>query len=246
MKTPPRRDLELNELGWWGKWAKLEWLGKDAYLLSSKEFPETFYNRGGLLSCGSVASLRPLEGRLSALGARPALMVFDSCRGAARALASSGYRKEDTMTVMASASSAAGEAGVETGRAKSARAWAEAYLKAFYGELSLLPTVLRIVRQLMQNDRTTILEARLEGRAAGTLAAYRTGGLLGVYCVGTTPGFRGRGAAGALIAHASDLASSEGRVLFLQTLESDGVVPFYLRRGFRVLYRKNLMTKKGY
>ena len=122
MKAPPRRDLELNELGWWANWAKLQWVGKDAYLLSSKELPETFYNRGGLLSCDSIASLRSLEGKFSVLGARPALMVFDGCRGAARALAGSGYLVEDTMTVMTAAEEATGEAGAETGRAKSAEA----------------------------------------------------------------------------------------------------------------------------
>ena len=221
-------------------------MGKNAYLLSSKELPEVFYNRGGLLSCSSVASLKALEDMFSALRVRPALMMFESCSAATRALAGSGYRREDVMTVMAATGEATDEAGVETGQATSAKTWAEAYLRAFYGELRLLPTVTKIVKPLIRSESVTLFEAKLDGKVAGTLAAYRTEGLLGAYCVGTVPGLRGRGVAGALVAHARDVASSEGRTVFLQTLESDGVVPFYLRRGFRALYRKILMTKKRY
>ena len=136
--------------------------------------------------------------------------------------------------------------GVEVGRARSADVWVDAYLKAFYGELGLSPTVRKIVKPLMGSDSSTLLEAKVDGEVAGTLAAYRTDRILGVYCVGTIPGFRRRGVAGALLAHARGLALAERRTLILQTLESDGVVAFYLRRGFRVLYRKVLMTKKGY
>ena len=245
MRAPARRDLEHNELQWWANWAKLEWVGKDAYLLSSKELPEIFYNRGGLLSCGSVASLKSLEKRFGTLRGRPALMVFDSCSRATRALADSGYRREDIVMVMAALDGVANEGTVEIGKAKSATTWAEAYLKSFYGELGLLSTVMRIVKPLMRVDSATLLEGRVNDRVAGTLAMYRSNGLLGVYCVGTVPEFRRRGVAGTLLAHARGIASSEGRTVVLQTLESDRVVPFYLRHGFKVLYRKILMTKKG-
>ena len=245
MRILPRRDFELNELGWWANWAKLEWVAEDAYLLSSKELPEVFYNRGGLLSCSSIASLESIEEKLGASRARPALMVFDSCRRATRILDSSGYLREDVMTVMAATGKRNDAAGVEVGRAKSAEVWAEAYLKAFYDDLGLLPTVRRIVKPLLGNGSTTLFEAKLDGEVAGTLAAYRTERMLGVYCVGTVPGFRRRGVADALLARARELALTEGRTVILQSLESDGVVTFYLRRGFRVQYRKVLMTKKG-
>lgn len=173
-------------------------------------------------------------------------MVFDSCHRATGILASSGYEREDVMTVLTATRERNDVVGVEVGRARSADVWVDAYLKAFYGELGLSPTVRKIVKPLMGSDSSTLLEAKVDGEVAGTLAAYRTDRILGVYCVGTIPGFRRRGVAGALLAHARGLALAERRTLILQTLESDGVVAFYLRRGFRVLYRKVLMTKKGY
>ncbi len=246
MKAPPRRDLELNELGWWANWATAQRLGRDAYLLSSEDFPEVFFNRGVLLSCDSEPSLKGLEALSRTMGATPALTVFGSCQGMIRTLVASGYQRKDTFVVMIAAPGV-GAYGrrVEARPAENARDWAEAYLKAFYGEVRLLPAVAKIVGPLVKDGSTTLLEAEVDGKVAGTLAAFRTEGLMGVYCVGTVPEFRRRGVAGALLAHARALASSEGRTILLQTLESDGVVPFYQRRGFRILYRKILMMKKG-
>ncbi len=225
----------------------MTWTGPDAYLLSSRDLPEVFYNRGGLLSCTSVGTqTESLEEGFRALRTRPAIMVFDSCSKAARALTRSGYGRMDTMYVMAATGGTESDEDAEAEPEVSAEEWSEAYLRAFYGEQGLMPAILKIVKPLMSDDATTLLQERQDGRVAGTLALYRTDRLMGVYCVGTIPELRGRGVAGALLSRARKIAASEERTVLLQTLESDGVVPFYLKRGFKVVYRKTLMMKKGY
>ena len=76
------------------------------------------------------------------------------------------------------------------------------------------------------------------------MAMFRTRGIVGAYCVGTVPEFRKKGVATALLARARQIATEEGRSLILQTLNSDGVLQFYLRRGFEVIYSKKVLTRK--
>ena len=76
------------------------------------------------------------------------------------------------------------------------------------------------------------------------MAMFRTRGIAGAYCVGTVPEFRKKGVATALLARARQIATEEGRSLILQTLNSDGVLQFYLRRGFEVIYSKKVLTRK--
>ncbi len=243
------RALELGELNWWSSWATLSWLDRNSYMLSSMEFAEPFFNRVGFLSCAGLASsAEKAEHRFRALGLDPVLLVHEKCSAGMKALTKTGYRKADTMTVLASTRSprSAGRSqGVKISLSGSAREWSRVYLRAFYGDERLLPQVTRIVRRLNEMTRVTLLEAKLEGAVAGVLAIYRTPGLAGVYCVGTLPKFRRMGVAGALVDRAKEVASSEGRRLFLQTLESDGTEPFYLARGFTRLYRKHFMVKEN-
>ena len=73
---------------------------------------------------------------------------------------------------------------------------------------------------------------------------FRTPGVIGAYCVGTVPEYRGRGVATGLLEKAKEVADSEGNALVLQTLASDGVLGFYVERGFEVMYAKRMLEKK--
>jgi len=244
--VPRRRALELNELEWWSNWTKLKWLGRNAYVLSARGFPEFFFNRGGLIECRSFSSsIGRLETSLHGLGVKPVVTVYETCHDARSRLVRKGYRTKDTMTVLKSTSrySSGLDNDVEIGPASSARQWSRAYLLSFYGELGLLTAVANVVRRVMSSDSATLLEARRDRKVAGVLAIYRTPRLAGVYCVGTVPGFRRRGIAGMLLGRANEIASSERRTLILQTLTSDKAEQFYLKRGFTPLYRKVLMEK---
>jgi GNAT superfamily N-acetyltransferase len=243
-----RRALELNEAGWWSNWATIKWYGDDCYALFSDAFREYFFNRASLLSCESAKVRVPeLEAEFSARNLRPYLFVGDECRPALASMRASSYSTADKMSVMRLGSpsfkSSDGVTVAEAGPSDH-REWARVYLESFYGDASLLPEVLEVLGRLPRGS-ADLLVARVGGKNAGGLACHRSGGLLGVYCVGTLPQFRRRGVAATLLQRAAETARKEGRDLILQTLESDSVESFYESQGFRRLFSKRLMTKQA-
>ncbi len=170
-------------------------------------------------------------------------MVFESC-ASARGLLDTGYRQTDTMTVLRSTALPKAGQEPEVGRSTDPEGWSRAYLLSFYGDEGMTEVVEPIVSSLRRSRSVTLLEAKTRGETAGVLAMCRTPGILGVYCVGTVPEFRGHGTATALLAQAIRTASAEKRSLILQTLTSDGALRFYLRRGFEVMYAKRVLTRK--
>lgn len=245
MEAPDRRAAELNEVRWWSRWARLRWRG-EGYLLTSKSLPESFYNRAGALTCGAVAGAAHwAESVLSRLGMSSTVVVFDSCAVAKKLLAS-GYTEVDSMAVLLSKSPIRTERdeGQEIVTSTSPGRWTTAYLRSFYGDEGLAGVVTPIVAPILEAKATTLLESRVDEKTAGVLAIFRTPGIAGVYCVGTVPEFRRLGVATVLLARAREIAEVEGRSLVLQTLESDGVLRFYLERGFEKLYSKHVLERK--
>jgi GNAT superfamily N-acetyltransferase len=245
--NPSRRDLELNEARWWSSWAHLTRLGSSGYVLTSEDFREPFFNRACILKCrGADATVARAEERLRASNTGSTITIFDSCTEAVRGLRASGYRHVDTMTVMLS--NGPGEATspvTVTIKVRPAAArWTRAYLGAFYGDQDLAPRTIPIVTRLLKLRAVTLLEARVGGETAGVLAIFRTSGLAGVYCVGTVPEHRRQGVASTLLYRARAMAAAEGRRLVLQALASDVSARFYLDRGFRVQYSKQLLSKE--
>jgi GNAT superfamily N-acetyltransferase len=246
LQAPSVRELELNEVRWWSKWARVSWQG-EGYLLASKEFAEPFFNRAGALSCEGVGRTAAwAERRLGGQGMVSTIHVLDSCTSGRKFLLASGYRMVDEMTVFASAGPMAGnDVEVRAAMPGSGDEWARTYLRAFYGTEELADTVAPIVGRLLGTKAATLLEARVDGRTAGVLAIFRTKGVAGVYCVGTAPRYRKRGVAAGLLARAREIAEAEGRTLVLQSLASDGSGPYYSRRGFARLYSKQVMEKES-
>lgn len=206
---------------------------------------EPFFNRAVSLGCAATAGLASWAERLLApRRVDSTLLVFDRCRAAERLLAS-GYRQTDTMYVLRSKESTeegGGDAEVVT--TSSHERWTAGYLRAFYGDETLAPVVGPLVTKLLKTNAATLLESSVGGETAGVLAIFRTRGLAGVYCVGTVPEHRRQGVATGLVARARRMATEEGRILILQTLESDGALEFYLQRGFEVTHTKRVLEKK--
>ena len=244
MREPDRRSVELNELGWWSKWAKLRWRD-DGYVLYSDKFKEPFFNRGGSLTCRAAAPAAAwVERALSQRKMTPTFLAFEDCR-AAEKLTASSYVREDTMAVLSSRGPVGGVAGAQAvSPSASSDEWASAYLRSFYGDEALVGPVASIVSSLFHSRGVTLLESRARGEVAGVLAIFRTRGVAGVYCVGTVPEHRRRGVASGLLTRAKKLADAEGRSLVLQTLESDGALGLYLARGFGVMYTKAVLQKR--
>ena len=243
-KAPDRRAAELNEIRWWSKWARLRWNG-EGYLLSSAALREPFFNRAGALSCRAVTGTAAWAERiLASSGVNSTFLAFDSC-ASAKALISSGYRQEDTMTVLRSTTPLDDQKSEQVVvMSDDPDAWASTYLRAFYGDEARAAAVRPIVSSLMWSRDTTFLESKIKGTTAGVLAIFRTPGVAGVYCVGTAPEFRRRGVANRLLARARKIADDEGRGLILQTLTSDGALQFYRKRGFVEMHSKSVLVRK--
>ena len=244
MDDRDRLPLERNEAGWWSFWGELEWLGTWAYLLTSSEFDEALFNRLGVVS--SKLSETDTDEALARLGKRreSCVAVYESSARAEGAFTGRGYAIFDVMNVMRMGKETIltnAEVAVSAAGARDLKDWSEVYLTAFYGSTELRRKVLKVVRGLAGRRDVTLLVARLEGKAVGVTALFRSPGVLGLYCLGTLPGYRGNGVARTLLAEAWELAKQEKRALVLQSLGSEETEPFYRRFGFELLYRKVLL-----
>lgn len=238
-------DLELNEAGWWSYWTDLQWFAEKSYVMLSSEFGEYFFNRAGFLDCDEGRNdIAMIEAKFGAVGKAPCFSVHSGCKELVDILETRGYRSFDEMSVMQLDSPRFKKATgltVLQGQDVGTKEWAATYARSFYGDLSLVGPVTRVLDRLAGDTSVVLFAGKKNGSTLGVLAAFRTPGLLGVYCVGTIEEQRETGVAGSLIHEANDVASAEGRRLALQTIVSDGVEEFYARGGFRRLYLKQLM-----
>lgn len=243
------RDLELNEVGWWSHWASLYWVGRASYIIHSPVFDEYFFNRAGFVDCtGGRDAIPKIEAEFEALARPPCFSVQEECRETMAMLESYGYATFDRMSVMQldrPKFKAAVGMTVLSGHEVGPEEWAAAYSRSFYGGLRMQDSVSSIANRLKVESPVILFAGEKDGKTLGILAAFRTPGLLGVYCVGTLGEHRGVGVAGSLIQEANRVAFAEGRLLILQTIASERVDDFYLRGGFRRLYLKRLMRREA-
>ena len=247
MGEPSRRALELNEVEWWSRWARLDWLDGNTHILTSRKFHEPFFNRAGFLACRGIPnSLSSIESRFRVMGLRSNILIGEDCTEGLNFLRRAGYRLVDSMSVLElTTPSFNPNESLEVRRVggQEVEGWSKAYLLSFYGSTRLLPEVGEVIGRIRSDRSVVLFEGKLGGHVAGVLAVYRRRALAGVYCVGTIPRFRRMGIAGTLITKANEIAEGEGRRLILQTLESDRAETFYLRGGFRRLYSKKILTR---
>jgi len=246
---PIERSDELNELGWWSHWARLSWLSKSCYRLSSREFREPLFNHAGFLEAKTKPNelVTLAESKYLGEGVDPAFFLqrLPEYARTRKLLLRRGYNITDRFLVLRLVGAIPKPVGVTcrvVGTEKLDE-WCDTYLRAFYGELSLLKSVVGSVKKALEEGRTSLVLASVRRKPAGTLAIYRRRGLSGVYCVGTIPEFRGRGVATALLRRAKEVTDS-GTTLTLQTFLSDSLESFYYKRGFELAYSKDVLVKK--
>lgn len=241
------RDLELNEIGWWSHWADVRWTGEASYVMFSSDFDEYFFNRAGFVDCEGRQEVIPkIETEFEALARPPCFSVQEECKEVSAMLESRGYVTFDRMSVMQldrpKFKTVAGLT-VLSGEKVVTAEWAAAYSLSFYDGVGMQDSVSLIADRLRTESSVTLLAGERDGKTLGVLAAFRTPGLLGVYCVGTLGKHRSMGVASSLIHEASRMAAAEGRLLILQTIASEDVEGFYVKGGFHRLYLKKLMRR---
>jgi ribosomal protein S18 acetylase RimI-like enzyme len=257
------RGYELNEVSWWAKWVdETVWVSKNCYAIFSDTFKdEFFFNRGGFLGVEKVPedAVEAMEREFAKKkGRAPAIFVeegrpWDRLRSS---LQSRGYVAADRMLVMESRlrverdpptnpAVAVAVVGSRSG-GRDLQDWTRTYLQAFYGNQRLYDKVNRIMGKVVKDKKSSVVLARIAKAPVGCAAMFRTaGGVAGAYCIGTAPGFRGRGVAAAVVKFMQGVTKDEGRKLVLQTLASDSVEGFYRKQGFDEVYSKTLFERRA-
>src|SRR2546428_34759 len=199
------RSDELNELGWWSNWARLSWLSKSCYRLSSHEFREPLFNHAGFLEAMTKPDelMTLAESEYLGEGVESAFFLqrLPGYAHTRKLLLDRGYAVTDRFLVLRLAGAIPKRGPGVTCRVigtEKLDEWCETYLRAFYGELSLLKSVVASVKKALGEGRTRLVLASVRRKPAGTPAIYRRRGLSGGYFVGTIPEVRERGVATAL------------------------------------------------
>lgn len=262
MPSREERDYELNEVSWWAKWVdETVWVSKNCYAIFSDAFKdEYFYNRGGFLGAERVPedAVEAIEREFAKRERATPFVLVEEGRPWDKlhtALFSRGYAVRDRMSVMevprGAKSKSAPNPEVEftlvgsRSKGKELQEWTRTYLQAFYGDQKLSDAVSKIMRKVVKDKKVSVILARVGKAPAGCAALYRSaGGVVGAYCIGTAPSFRGRGVAATMMKHLREVAEGEARRLVLQTLASDSVEGFYLKQGFRLAYKKTLYERR--
>ncbi len=116
--------------------------------------------------------------------------------------------------------------------------WIGVFTKAF-STPSWLNELEKITIKMIKNPNCTLYLARYKGFAVGVATTYRSEGVCGVYCLGTTPQLRNIGVGSSLITYLTSEAYREGdQNICLQTLLSENLTRFYSRLGFKRVYDK--------
>jgi len=110
-------------------------------------------------------------------------------------------------------------------------------------ENGLSEVVTRVMKGLAEAPDVNLVLAWLKKKPAGCLALFKSQGACGVYCLSTHPDFRRMKVASTMLDLARRLAEKEGRRLILQTILSDSLEGFYLKRGFARVYTKDAFVR---
>jgi GNAT superfamily N-acetyltransferase len=244
------REQEENEASWWSYWGETRWVGRNAYIITSKEFEEPLFNHAVLID-PDLPEQPFIDNALASFaeaGTQPSFFVIRTPLFAPlnRTLRGSGFSVLEKMYVLAADPTPANEPiGVSFDVEPDLRSWASVYLNSFYGDQGLQPCVERATRMAAKDKAVSLVLVRRGKEALGGMALYRSENILGVYCVGTLPRHRRTGVASSLLSFASRIARDEGLSLVLQTFSEDGVEGFYAKRGFGRIYEKEVLMKPG-
>jgi ribosomal protein S18 acetylase RimI-like enzyme len=116
--------------------------------------------------------------------------------------------------------------------------WIRVFVEAF-STPSWLNELNAIVAKMLKDPNCTLYLARYKDRAVGVAARYSTNSVSGLYCLGTIPKLRNRGIGSALVSYVISQAHKAGdQTICLQTPNSEHLIKFYSRLGFKRRYAK--------
>jgi len=243
------REFEMNEVMWWSDWAEFKWLENEAmFAIRSEDFKEPLFNHIGFLTLPDKVEKisNEAEKYFSEVKANPSLFIpsFEKYSHITSRL--SGYSLDDSLLVFElRRRNMKSRDDVEVGEVtkRGIMEWVRVYLQSFYSDSFYRERVYEAVKKSVQRDDVKLLLARVKGLPVGCTALHFDENVVGAYCVGVVPEYRGRGVASSILWYASQEQLLNGRKMILQTFASDGLEKWYSYLGFESVYRKDVYVK---
>jgi len=210
-------------------WAERARAGCADALVNSKLGGDYFFNRSRVSGCpdpvraaGQVAKIFWQKGMDCYLYDREGLLEKE------------GFSQIDTMYVLTKSApvTMSGSKTIVVDK-KLLPVWIDVFCRAF-SVPEWKPEVERIMNA--SSDKMTLLLSYKESTSAGCASIFTKNGITGLYCLGTILQLRGRGLARSMLKSAMQIYGD----IFLQTLGSEGLLPFYQKAGFKVAYTKKV------
>jgi len=250
-------NMEANEEDFCSIWADRLRIYKNVHLFVNKKMPsDYFYNRLNLCNAEiSCEGLRKAELKFFRNNMDCYVYVHEKNAHSQMKLVRAGFSWIDTMDVLTLArepnldSKHKDTTDVSVIRAKHADipSWATIFCESFEIQDMQAEIKQRIERSF--DKLILLISSACSGHSApqiaGCCALFVNHGIIGLYCLGTIPKFRGRGVARKLVANGFQHTSKyDLDYLFLQTFESQDLSAFYSKFGFKLAYKKRVFEKK--
>ncbi len=213
-------------------------------LVNEKLTQDYFFNRLTNMTCSDNASAIDECVRIFLnKGTNCYIYVTDDNKKLKSILLEKGFSLVDTMSVLRSTTiNAIGYDNKATDVIKIDRdsipIWVDVFCHAF-DVLDWKYEVERIIKSHFKE--LTLLLSSLNSTPAGCAALLNRSSLIGLYCLGTLPAFRGQGIATNIIKVALGIAQRKQlNFIFLQAFANEGFISFYNKLGFQTLYKKKI------
>ncbi len=222
--------MEDNEWSFCSMWTERIRSGCATALLNSKLEGDYFFSRASVSGCSDTAAVAV---QVAKVFWKKGLDCY--LYDADGSLTGKGLDQIDTMYVLK-----AGKAGGRTIKTRVLQidrpllpVWIDVFCRSF-----AVPEWKEEVERIMDVnfDRLELLLSYRDKVPAGCAALYSKNGVTGLYCLGTISQLRRKGLANDILATAAQRSDN----LFLQTLGSEELLPFYKKAGFVVAYTKKI------
>ena len=222
--------MEDNEWSFCSMWAEYFRVGCAEALFNSKLEGDYFFNRSKVSGCRDPAFA---SRRLAKLFWQKGIDCYLYDREGL--LEKKEFKQIDTMYVLVKSNR---DTEVVSGKTvvvdrELLPIWIDVFCRAFYVP-EWKPEVEKIITA--NAGKMTLLLSYKKKTPAGCAALYATNGLTGMYCLGTIKEMRGMGLARQTLQNAAQMFES----IFLQTLATEELLPFYRKAGFKVAYAKKI------
>ena len=237
-------EMEDNENSFVALWSERVRLDCATLYANSVMTDDPFFNRVTDITCKEFcAMLDSAESEFEKRNVKP-FVYYMSNERLKTELQKRGFVLYDTMSVLLYESryklKYSADISVEkVGRDKMAE-WIDVFCSSFNSENWRDEIVRRVSNSF---EKFQLYVAYVKSSPAGCVTLFEKNSLLGLYCLGTLTKYRGKGIATALISISADIAKESDLKLFLQSFKADGLINYYVKRGFTQIYTKEIYTK---